>query len=40
LLDPDYTYWEAQRLGKFRTLLGVPLILDDTVIGVKAAVSA
>jgi GAF domain-containing protein len=34
LLDPEYTYWEAQRLGKFRALLGVPLIRDDAVVGV------
>jgi class 3 adenylate cyclase len=34
LLDPEYTYWEAQRLGKFRAMLGVPMIRDDTVLGV------
>ncbi len=36
LLDPDYTYWEAQRLGRFRTIFGVPLIRDETVLGVLA----
>jgi class 3 adenylate cyclase len=34
LLDPSYTYWEAQRLGKFRALFGVPLMRDDVVLGV------
>jgi len=34
LQDPDYTYWQAQRIGKFRTLFGVPLIRDETVLGV------
>jgi len=26
LADPEYTYHEGQRLGGFRTLLGVPLL--------------
>ena len=34
LQDPEYTYWEAQRIGKFRTLFGVPLMRDDAVLGV------
>ena len=34
LADPEYTYWEAQRLGNFRAILGVPMIRDDEVIGV------
>jgi signal transduction histidine kinase len=34
LADPDYTYWDAQRLGNFRAILGVPMIRDDEVIGV------
>ncbi|MEX2046000.1 MAG: GAF domain-containing protein [Chloroflexota bacterium] len=34
LNDPEYTYWEAQRLGNFRALLGVPMIRNDQVIGV------
>jgi class 3 adenylate cyclase/putative methionine-R-sulfoxide reductase with GAF domain len=34
LADQEYTYWEAQRIGKFRTIFGVPLIRDETVLGV------
>jgi len=34
LQDPEYTYQEAQRLGNFRAILGVPMIRDDMVIGV------
>lgn len=34
LQDPDYTFWEAHRLGKFRAMLGVPLIREETVLGV------
>jgi class 3 adenylate cyclase/putative methionine-R-sulfoxide reductase with GAF domain len=36
LRDPDYTYWEAQRLGNFRAMLGVPMIRGETVLGVLA----
>ena len=31
--DPDYKYWEAQRLGDFRTLLTVPLVRQGTAVG-------
>jgi two-component system NtrC family sensor kinase len=32
--DPEYTFTEAQKLGGFRTALGVPLIRDGKVAGV------
>jgi signal transduction histidine kinase len=32
--DPDYTFAEAQRLGEFRTMLGVPMQREDQTIGV------
>jgi class 3 adenylate cyclase len=34
--DPEYTHWEAQRLGKGRAMIGVPLIRDQAVLGVIA----
>jgi two-component system NtrC family sensor kinase len=34
LTDPDYTYTEGQRAAGFRTLLGLPLLREDTLIGV------
>jgi two-component system, NtrC family, sensor kinase len=32
--DPSYTFTEAQRLGDFRTILGVPMMREKTAIGV------
>jgi signal transduction histidine kinase len=34
LADPDYEWTEAQRLGGFRSIVGVPMLSGDEVIGV------
>jgi GAF domain-containing protein/anti-sigma regulatory factor (Ser/Thr protein kinase) len=34
LADPEYTYLEYQSIGKYRSMLGVPLMREDVPIGV------
>ena len=34
LHDPEYTFGDAQKVGNFRSMLGVPLLCAGTVIGV------
>ena len=34
LADPDYGRRDAQRVAGFRTVMGVPMLLDDEVVGV------
>jgi signal transduction histidine kinase len=34
LADPEYEWSEARRLGGFRTIVGVPMLSEDEVIGV------
>src|SRR5262249_35877395 len=36
LADPDFTFTEAQRLGGFRTALGVPMLREGVPIGLLA----
>jgi GAF domain-containing protein len=33
LKDPEYAFPEFQRIGRFRTMLGVPLLRDQVVVG-------
>jgi GAF domain-containing protein len=34
LADPEYKFHEAQRLGHFRTMLGIPMLRDGVTMGV------
>ncbi|HVM81148.1 MAG TPA: GAF domain-containing protein, partial [Stellaceae bacterium] len=34
LEDPEYTYLEGQKVAGFRTMLGIPLLREDTLIGI------
>ena len=34
LQDPEYTYREAQKIAEFRTMLGIPLLREQTLIGI------
>ena len=34
LADPEYRFHEAQRLGHFRTMLGIPMLRDGVTMGV------
>jgi len=34
LQDPEYTFLEGQKLARFRTMLGIPLLREETLIGI------
>jgi GAF domain-containing protein len=37
LADPEYTYREGQKIAGFRTMLGIPLMREDAILGVFVA---
>jgi GAF domain-containing protein/anti-sigma regulatory factor (Ser/Thr protein kinase) len=34
LTDPEYEWWESQKAGKYRTMLGVPLLREGVPLGI------
>ena len=34
LTDPEYEWWESQRVGKYRSMLGVPLLREGVPLGI------
>ena len=34
LQDPEYTYSEGQKIAGYRTMLGIPLLREDTLVGI------
>src|SRR5262249_45854246 len=34
LQDPEYTYGEGQKITGYRTMLGIPLLREETMIGI------
>jgi GAF domain-containing protein len=34
LQDPEFTYWERQKVAGFRTMLGIPLLREQALIGI------